>query len=63
MDRQKIKKRYCPFVQDPQENCYIVKLKSQHIENTLYYCAKNFLDCEIYKALLLKQEQPANEDL
>lgn len=62
MNQQIIKKRYCPFVQDPHDECYCAKLDSQNIENTIYYCGKNFLDCEIYRILLLKQGQPTNSN-
>lgn len=58
MDKQIIQKRYCPFVRNPHADCYCVKLDSQNVEDTLYYCGKNFLVCEIYSSLLLKQGLP-----
>lgn len=62
MNKQIIKKRYCPFIQNPHVDCYCVKLDSQNVENTLYYCGKNFLACEIYSFLIVKQGQPTDSN-
>ncbi|MBI4690568.1 MAG: hypothetical protein HY754_09935 [Nitrospirae bacterium] len=42
-------KKLCPFVQDPENDCYIVLLNSLNIEAAIYYCGKNFEECEMYK--------------
>lgn len=46
----------CPFLKRPPSNdCYCVKLNSLSIEAVIYYCGKNYLECEIYKAHLPKK--------
>ena len=57
-----IKKRYCPFVKNLYAECYCVKLDSQNVINTLDYCSKNFLACEIYSYLLSKQGLPTESN-
>ena len=47
--RAPIKRKICPFVQDPLHNCYCLKMGSQDIEKTVYYCSKYFESCDIYK--------------
>jgi len=42
-------RRLCPFLQEPFDDCYCIKMNSQNIEKTIYYCSKNFETCEIYK--------------
>jgi hypothetical protein len=42
-------KRLCPFLPEPFEECYCVKMNSQEIEKAVYLCAKDFEACEIYK--------------
>lgn len=42
-------KKLCPFLQEPFDDCYCVKMNSQDIEMAVYYCGKNFEACEIYK--------------
>lgn len=63
MNQEKIRKKNCPFVRSPSDDCYCAKLDSQNIENVLYYCADRFLDCEIYKKLIMKQRQPTNSNV
>jgi hypothetical protein len=42
-------KRLCPFVNDPQDNCYCMKLRSEYTEKIIYYCKENYKKCDIYK--------------
>jgi len=41
-------KRLCPFLPEPFENCYCVKMDSQDIERAVNLCNYNFEICEIY---------------
>ncbi|TAL22277.1 MAG: hypothetical protein EPN94_11400 [Nitrospirae bacterium] len=43
--------RLCPFVQNPDDDCYIVTLDSLKVEAAIYYCGENFKECDIYKKL------------
>ncbi len=43
------KKRLCPHLQDPYDECYCVKMSSQDIERAVYLCSKNYEICDIYK--------------
>lgn len=41
--------RLCPFVHKPYNDCHFVKMKSQDIALTTFYCYKNFEICGIYR--------------
>lgn len=44
-------KEICPFVYKSFSNdCYYCKLDSLSIDLVIYYCSKNFQECEIYKS-------------
>ncbi|MBI4688420.1 MAG: hypothetical protein HY756_11725 [Nitrospirae bacterium] len=49
--QQDEERRLCPFILSPAENCYCIKLSSQDVERTVFYCSKNFESCEIYKGI------------
>jgi hypothetical protein len=42
-------KKFCPFLSKPFDECYCVKMDSQNVERTVYFCGNNFETCEIYK--------------
>ncbi len=42
---------YCPFISNPCDECYCFRLTSSNINSLLYYCGKNFKQCDIYKRL------------
>ena len=42
-------KNLCPFLNEPFDDCYCVKMSSQDIERAIYLCSKNFKTCDIYK--------------
>ena len=49
----------CPRIANPpSKDCYCVKLTSQCIEMTIYYCGNNFHKCEIYKSLSGSVKKP-----
>ena len=39
----------CPFVGDPFDECFITDINSQNIDQAIYYCGRNFEECEIYR--------------
>lgn len=43
------KKRLCPFLLEPFDNCYCVKMDSQDIERAVNLCSNNFIVCDIYR--------------
>ncbi len=46
-------KKFCPFVEDPYEDCYCFNImNSQEVRRVVHYCGKDFEDCEIYKKIL-----------
>jgi len=44
-----VAKRLCPFIQDPDQDCYCLSQSSQNIEAMIHYCSGYFKGCEIYK--------------
>jgi hypothetical protein len=43
-------KEFCPFVEDPHDDCYCFNImNSLEISRVIHYCGKNFEECEIYK--------------
>lgn len=65
MLRLNTNKSLCPFIQEPFDDCYCVKMSSQDIERTVYLCSKNFETCEIYKSgndLVKKNENSSEQD-
>ena len=43
-------KRLCPYLKEPFDDCYCVKMSSQDIERAVYLCSMNFEVCDIYKS-------------
>ncbi len=43
------KKRLCPYIRDPFDECYVVTMASLNTEELLYYCGGNYKECAIYK--------------
>ena len=43
------KKRLCPYLLEPFDNCYCVKMDSQDIERAVNLCSYNFISCDIYR--------------
>ena len=52
---QKWLKEFCPFVEDPHEDCYCFDRNSLRISKALHYCRENFRECEIYERILKRQ--------
>ena len=50
MPKQSFKRRFCPFIRNPFDDCYCIKLASQDIEKTIIYCSGNFERCEVFIA-------------
>jgi len=46
---------FCPLLQNPYECCYCNNLRSQTIQNIIYYCGNNFEECDIYKNYKINQ--------
>ncbi len=42
------RKKVCPFLREPFEECYCSSMSSQDIEKTIFFCSENFKTCEIY---------------
>lgn len=55
MEKKVTLKKFCPLVENPYEDCYCNNLKSQTIQNIIYYCGNNFEKCDIYKNHKLNQ--------
>lgn len=49
MKQTLVKKKPCPFIQEPYDDCLCANMLSQNIEAAIYYCGGNFKKCEIYK--------------
>jgi hypothetical protein len=42
-------RKFCPFIEDPFEDCYVCDTGSWYTEATIKYCGGNFEDCAIYQ--------------
>ncbi len=40
--------RYCPFLDNPFDDCYCMKFTGMDVENMVIYCAGNFKECPVY---------------
>ena len=38
----------CPLLENPQPDCYCLKLTSLNIPRAVHYCLRDFRDCPIY---------------
>ena len=38
----------CPLLENPQPDCYCLKLTSLSIPRAVHYCLRDFRDCPIY---------------
>ena len=38
----------CPLLENPQPDCYCLKLNSLNIPRAVHYCLRDFRDCPIY---------------
>jgi hypothetical protein len=56
-DRIKVhrEKSFCPYLKQPSDDCYCVKMSSQDIERAIYFCTKNFKACEIFIRINFKK--------
>jgi hypothetical protein len=41
--------KHCPFVDSPLRECFVVGIDSVSAEKAIYYCGRNFKECEIYR--------------
>jgi hypothetical protein len=48
MSRLSIKKKLCPVLSSPFEDCYCNKMSSQDIERAIYLCTSHFERCDVY---------------
>ncbi len=46
---------HCPFVGDPFADCFVASINSQNIDLAIYYCGKNFEECEIYRSAVKRE--------
>ncbi len=51
ISNETVLKNMCPFIKNPDDECYCYRMDSQNIELTVYYCSGNFRECKIYKKL------------
>ncbi len=47
--KDKPKRKLCPFVRSPQDECYFLDMNSNKISMAVYYCQNHYHQCEIYK--------------
>jgi len=43
-----VKRDLCPFLKEPRQECYCVRMSSQDIERAVTYCVSRYHLCEIY---------------
>jgi hypothetical protein len=49
--------RWCPFVENPFEDCLCADMNSQKVEEAIYYCGGNYQECEIYARRMGAEEK------
>lgn len=49
MLKQTVGRRVCPFAENPLDDCLLLKMDSQHVEDAIYYCGGHFEECSIYR--------------
>ncbi|MBI3583684.1 MAG: hypothetical protein HY096_07020 [Nitrospinae bacterium] len=49
MLKQTINGRMCPFIKDPDSDCYCTKLDSRYTEAMILFCSGAYERCSIYK--------------
>ena len=42
----------CPLLENPQPDCYCLKLNSRNIPKAVHYCLRDFRDCPIYQRFM-----------
>lgn len=42
------KGRKCPFINEILSACHCSDMRSTNIENAIYYCGANFIECPVY---------------
>jgi len=41
--------RMCPYLDDPDSDCYCMNLNSQTVESVIHYCGGMFKECEFFR--------------
>jgi hypothetical protein len=41
--------RMCPYLDDPDSDCYCMNLNSQTVESVIHYCGGLFEECEFFR--------------
>jgi hypothetical protein len=49
--------KHCPFVESPSDDCFVVGIDSVSAEKAIYYCGRNFDECNFYWKRI-KREPP-----
>ncbi len=47
-EKPKPKRKLCPFVRSPQNECYFLDMNSNKISMAVYYCQNHYHQCDIY---------------
>ncbi len=46
------RRRLCPFIHSPHEDCYITHMNSLSVETIVKYCGGSFEECPVYRHLM-----------
>jgi hypothetical protein len=60
ISKNSFKKRLCPLVKEPTDDCYCMKHDNQSIQRMIYYCGGDFEKCEIYETVIAKRQKKEN---
>jgi hypothetical protein len=47
--------KHCPFVDSPWNECFVVGIDSVSAEKTIYFCGRNFVECDIYRRRITRE--------
>jgi hypothetical protein len=49
MVKEEMNSRLCPFIKDPESDCYCTKLDSRYTEAMILFCSGAYEKCSIFK--------------
>jgi hypothetical protein len=57
------KKKKCPFIRSPDDDCYFLDMNSNKISMVLFYCQNHYTQCTLYKSMKIKKSTDKDEKI
>ena len=55
--------QFCPFVDEPLEECLCYAPTSRNVKEAIYFCSKHFDECSIYQKYVDRQSIELQEKI